>query len=295
MLNLIDRRVKSWEEFEELYGVPALAAIPRLPERPRSAAELETSLEPFRILLNGLLLLPHTRPITTVLVTSAVAAEGKTSVALGLARAAASSERHVILVEADLRRPSLESRLDLERSPVGLTSALYGEENPLELLRAPIPVLGSFFRVLSSGPTPLNATNLMNSERLVEIFDTLASHADLVVIDSAPLLPVADTRVLLDGIDLDACLLVARAGVTTRDHVRRARLVVERLRLKSVGLVVNTLAEVVGGYGSYGIDESDLGSPPPVAGSSAGTGGSLRRTESTSPTVRARSASRQGK
>lgn len=295
MLNLIDRRVKSWEEFEELYGVPALAAIPRLPERPRSAAELETSLEPFRILLNGLLLLPHTRPITTVLVTSAVAGEGKTSVALGLARAAASSERHVILVEADLRRPSLESRLDLERSPVGLTSALYGEENPLELLRAPIPGLGSFFRVLSSGPTPLNATNLMSSERLVEIFDTLASHADLVVIDSAPLLPVADTRVLLDGIDLDACLLVARAGVTTRDHVRRARLVVERLRLNSVGLVVNTLAEVMGGYGSYGIDESDLGSPPSVAGSSAGTGGSLRRTESTSPTVRARSASRHGK
>jgi len=294
MLNLIDRRVKSWEEFEELYGVPALAAIPRLPERPRSAAELETSLEPFRILLNGLLLLPHTRPIKTVLVTSAVAAEGKTSVALGLARAAASSERHVILVEADLRRPSLESVLDLDRSPVGLTSALYGEENPLELLRAPIPGLGSFFRVLSSGPTPLNATNLMNSERLVEIFDTLASHADLVVIDSAPLLPVADTRVLLDGIDLDTCLLVARAGVTTRDHVRRARLVVERLRLKSVGLVVNTLAEVVGGY-SYGIDESDFGSPPPVAGSSAGTGGSLRRTESTSPTVRARSASRHGK
>ena len=140
--------------------------------------------------------------------------------ALGL-RAAAYSEREVILVEADLRRPSLEQRLDLSRSPHGLTSALYNGENPLDLLRAPFPDLQSSFRFLSSGPIPLNATNLMASGRLVEIFETLASHADLVVIDSAPLLPVADTRVLLDSIDLDTCLLVGRAGITTRDQVRR--------------------------------------------------------------------------
>jgi polysaccharide biosynthesis transport protein len=295
MLNLIDRRVKSWEEFEELYGVPALAAIPRLPERPRSTWEVESSLEPFRILLNGMLLLPNASSINTVLVTSAVAGEGKTSVALGLARAAASSERTVILVEADLRRPALEYRLGVERSPHGLTSALNGEEHPLELLRAPIPDLEGFLRVLPSGPTPLNATNLMSSGRLLEIFEVLASHADLVVIDSAPLLPVADTRVLLDSVHLDACLVVARAGVTTRDQVRRARLVVERLRLKSVGLVVNTLAEVMGGDGYFGIDEPDLRPSASATGPSAATGGSLRSTERSSPMVSARRASRQEK
>jgi polysaccharide biosynthesis transport protein len=297
VLDLIDRRVKSWEEFEELYGIPALASIPQLPRRPRTARDLEIALEPFRILNNGLSLLPHTGSINTVVVTSAIAGEGKTSVALGLARAAAYSEREVILVEADLRRPSLEQRLDLPKSSHGLTSALHNGVNPLELLREPIPDLQGYFKLLSSGPIPLNATNLMASKRLVEIFETLASHADLVVIDSAPLLPVADTRVLLDRTNFDACLVVGRAGVTTRDQVHRTRLVVERLHLKSVGLVVNTLAEMTDGYGYYGTGESDdSGSSSPVDRSSAPTGGgSLRSTDRTSPTVSTRSTSRQGK
>jgi capsular polysaccharide biosynthesis protein/MinD-like ATPase involved in chromosome partitioning or flagellar assembly len=288
VLNLIDRRVKSWEEFEELYGVPALASIPRLPRKPRTPREIELTLEPFRILNNGLSLLPHARPIKTVLVTSAVSGEGKTSVALGLARAAAQSERQVILVEADLRRPTLEHRLNLDRSPLGLTSALHSGEDPLRLLRAPIPDLEHFYRLLPSGPIPLNAIGLMDPARLAEIFEMLAANAELVVIDSAPLLPVADTRVLLDGIDLDACLVVARAGVTTRDQVRRARLVFERRKMKDVGLVVNSLAEAANGYDYYGIGEAD------TFGSSAAAGGSLRNTARTSPTESTRSASRHG-
>jgi capsular exopolysaccharide synthesis family protein len=289
VLNLLDRRVKSWEEFEELYGAPALAAIPKLPRRPHTARELELTLEPFRILHNSLSLLPHTHPIKTILVTSAVSGEGKTSVALGLARAAAHSERQVILVEADLRRPSLEQRLNLARSSHGLISALHGGEDPLKFLRAPVPDLKRFLRLLSSGPIRLNATSLMNHVRLAEIFETLASHADLVVIDSAPLLPVADTRVLLDGVDVDACLVVARAGVTERDQVRRARLVFERRQLKAVGLVVNTLAEVTNGYDYYGVGETTDWE------SSAAAGGSLRNTERTSPTVSTPSISRPGK
>jgi succinoglycan biosynthesis transport protein ExoP len=288
MLNLLDRRVKSWEEFEELYGAPALAAIPTLPRRVQTARELEFALEPFRILNNSLSLLPHTHSIKTVLVTSAVAGEGKTSVALGLARAAAHSERRVILVEADLRRPTLEQRLDRHRSSQGLTSALRSEEDPLECLRSPIPDLEGFFSLLPSGPTALNATNLMNPTRLTEIFRILASQADLVVIDSAPLLPVADTRVLLDGIDVDACLVVARAGVTTRDQARRARLIFERRQMKAVGLVVNNLTEVADGYEYYGASESD------DAGSAA-AGGSLRNTERISSSVSTRSVSRPGK
>jgi succinoglycan biosynthesis transport protein ExoP len=289
VLNLIDRRVKSWEEFEELYGVPALASIPRLPRRPRTPREVELTLEPFRILHNGLSLLPHTHPIKTVLVTSAVSGEGKTSVALGLARAAAQSERNVILVEADLRRPSLEQRLDLDRSPLGLTSALHDGVDPLQLLRARIRGLENL-RLLPSGPIPLNVTSLMEPRRLAEIFDTLTSNAELVIIDSAPLLPVADTRVLLDGINLDACLVVARAGVTTRDQVSRARLVFERRRMRGIGLVVNTLAEAANGYDYYGIGEADA-----LGSSSTAAGGSLRNTERISPTVSTRSASRQGK
>jgi succinoglycan biosynthesis transport protein ExoP len=289
MLNLLDRRVKSWEEFEELYRAPALAAVPTLPRKAQTAKEQELALEPFRILNNSLSLLPHTHAIKTVMVTSAVAGEGKTSVALGLARAAAHSERRVILVEADLRRPTLEQRLNRNRSAYGLTSALRSGEDPMQCLQTPIPDLDDFFRLLPSGPTALNATNLMNPTRLTEIFETLASHADLVVIDSAPLLPVADTRVLLDGIDVDACLVVARSGVTTRDQARRARLVFERRQMKAVGLVVNNLTEVAAGYEYYGVGESDVSTPSTAAG------GSLRNTERISTMVSTRSTSKPEK
>jgi capsular exopolysaccharide synthesis family protein len=287
LLNLIDRRVRSWEEFEDLYGVPALASIPQLPRRPTGAREIEIALEPFRILHNSLSLLPQTHPIKTVLVTSAVSGEGKTSVALGLARVAALSERQVILVEADLRRPSLAERLNLQKSPYGLTTALHNGYDPLQLLQTPIAGLDQL-KLLPSGPLPLNATNLLDSDQLLKVFEELTSHADLVVIDSAPLLPVADTRVLLDALDLDACLIVARAGITTRDQVRRSRLIFDRRNLRSVGLVVNTLAEITDGYHYYGVETDDLGS-------SRAAGGSLRNTESTSPTVSTRSTSRQGK
>src|SRR6185312_4475058 len=94
---------------------------------------------------------PHVHPIQTVIVTSAVAGEGKTSVALGLARAAAFSEKRVILVEADLRRPMLEHRLDRNRSEQGLTSALRGEEDPMECLRSPIRDLEDYFKLLPAG------------------------------------------------------------------------------------------------------------------------------------------------
>ncbi|HXB64352.1 MAG TPA: GNVR domain-containing protein [Solirubrobacteraceae bacterium] len=297
VLDLLDRRVKSWEEFEELYGVPALAAIPKLPNNPRDTRERELALEPFRILFNSLSLLPNTNAIETVLVTSAVPVEGKTSVALGLARAAAHTGRQVILVEADLRRPALEERMGLDISPRGLTSALRGEEDPLKLLRTPGGELGHTLRLLPSGPVALNLTGVLNPARLSEIFIALADDADLIVIDSAPLLPVADTRVMLDGIDPDASLVVARAGFTTRDQVRRARLTFERRRLKAVGLVVNTLSEITSGYDYYGSDRSEGAAPPTAADTGASTapaGGSRRSTERTSATLTTRSTSKQG-
>jgi non-specific protein-tyrosine kinase len=303
LLNLIDRTVKSWEEFEELYRIPALASIPRLPRRPRTARDIDLTLEPFRILYNGLSLLPHAEhthssSIEIVLVTSAVSGEGKTSVALGLARAAAQSEKRVVLVEADLRRPVIEHRLGLDRSPTGLTTALHSGADPLALLRTPIAGLERFFSLLPSGPIPLNATTLIDPARLSEIFATLTDHCELVVIDSAPLLPVADTRIVLDGVNLDACLVVARAGVTTRDQVRRARQVFEQRQLRGVGLVVNSLTGAASGYDYYGAAvEVDTLAPAPsdYVGSSTAAGGSLRSTERTSPTLSTRSASRQGK
>ena len=256
LLNLIDRRAKSLEELEQLYGLAAMASIPQLPRRMQTAQEFEPALEPFRILHNGLALVGHGRNVKTVLVTSAVAGEGKTTVALGLARAVALSGRHVILVDADLRRPSVGSTLGLTDSRQGLTSALFREADPLDMLSSP-PEDVDRLQVLTSGPVPPHASDMLRSDRLADVFATLASTADLVIIDAAPLLPVVDTRTLLDQVAIDACLIVGRVGTTTRDQTRRVRAVLERRKLSGVGLVVNDPNETGSTY--YGYHHDSLG------------------------------------
>jgi succinoglycan biosynthesis transport protein ExoP len=241
LLNLLSRRVKAWEEIEGLYGFRALAGVPQLARAPRTGREQEIELEPFRILHNSLSLLAPDGVVKTVLVTSAVPGEGKTTVAIGLARAAALSGSHVILVEADLRRPSFSQRLRVDGRLEGLAGALFEEEDPLELLQTPFPELPGL-QVLTAGDVPVDAPGRLRPYELTKVQETLVAHADLVVIDSAPLLPVVDTRVLLDELSFDAQLIVARAGFTKREEIRSARALFEHRRLKkSVGLVVNAV------------------------------------------------------
>lgn len=242
LLNLIDRRVRSWEEFEKLYDLPLLAAIPQLP-RGRAAARLpEVAVEPFLILRNSLSLISEAPEPTTVLITSAMPGEGKTTVALGLARAAAMSGTNVVLVEADIRRPSLQRRLLLDYDPRGLLSVLFEGDDPVELLRNP-PDEPDNFRVLTCGANKGGALNLAGVDNFEAVFGRLSLEADLVIIDSAPLLPVVDTRVLLDEVGIDVCLVIARAGVTTREQSRRARAIFTQRKREGVGLVVNDLAD----------------------------------------------------
>lgn len=247
LLEVIDRRIKTLEELERFYRLPALASIPHLPRRVRDERSRELILEPFRILRNGLpLLAPGGHP-KTILVTSAVAGEGKTTIAVGLARASAVGGRNVILVEADLRRPSVSSSLEMgPNTASGLTTVLFGDSDPLELL-TPVPDVERL-HVLRSGPVPLNAVDMLRSDRLTGVFERLAAHADLLIVDAAPLCPVVDTRTLLDEVDIDACLVVARLGVTTRDQARNARVVLERRRLTRVGLVANDPSAALDGY-----------------------------------------------
>ena len=88
--------------------------------------------------------------------------------------------------------------------------------------------------VLPSGPTPPNAAELFLSSEMAGVLRELSDLADLVVLDCPPLLPVADSHVLLDNPPVDACLIVARAYHTTRDEARGARAVLDRRRLRAL-------------------------------------------------------------
>jgi polysaccharide biosynthesis transport protein len=257
LLHMLNRRVDSIEAFEQLYGIRALAGVPRLTRTPRTREEREADIEPFRMLQNSLSLVGPGRHVRKVLVTSAVPGEGKTTVAIGLARAAAQSGSSVVLVEGDLRRPSFAERLRVDGRAEGLGTALFDGVDPQSLYQLPFSDL-PHLHVLAAGPVRAEAAARMRPFDLTRVFETIASDVDLVVIDSAPLLPVVDTRVLLDELNLDAYLVVGRAGFTKRDEIREARPLLERRQLhEQIGLVINGLPGSRGNY--YYEDEQ----PPP--------------------------------
>lgn len=239
--DLFDRRIKTIEEFETAYGLRAIGSLPRL-ARPRPATNSEF-LESFRILRSALSYLASESEVRTVLVTSAVSGEGKTTVATGLAYAAALAGQQVVLVEADLRRPSFQKQFDFEKQPdhelykSGLTNVLIGGAAVEDVLHAPIEGL-STLRILPSGPFSPHPSDLLLRPEMALMIEDLARQADLVVIDTPPLLPVADTQVLLEQPVIDASLIVCRTYLTTRDQARRCRAVLDRERVRKAALVV---------------------------------------------------------
>jgi polysaccharide biosynthesis transport protein len=233
--DLFDRRIKAIEEFEAAYELPAIGSLPRL-TAPRPATSPE-SLESFRILRSALGFLGGDSEVRTVLVTSAVSGEGKTTVAAGLAYATALAGQQVVLIEADLRRPSFQKQFDLEVANRGLTTALIGGIPLEDLLQTPVEGL-STLRVLPSGPFSPHPADLLARPEMALVVEELAGQADLVVIDSPPLLPVADAQELLKQPVIDASLIVCRTYMTTRDQARRCRAVLERERVRKAALVV---------------------------------------------------------
>ena len=241
LTDLFDRRIKSIEDFESAYDRRAIGSLPRL-ARPHLATSPEL-LESFRILRSALSYLGGDADSHTVLVTSAVSGEGKTTVAAGLAYATALAGHQVVLVEADLRRPSFqkqfgfEKQFDLGLYKAGLTNVLIGGASVDDVLHAPIEGLNTL-KIIPSGPFSPHPSDLLMRPEMALLIEDLSRQADLVVIDSPPLLPVADAQVLLAQPVIDACLIVCRTYMTTRDQARRCRAVLERERVSKAALVV---------------------------------------------------------
>ena len=258
LLESLDRRVKSIEEAEREYRLPALAGIPQSAFRRQRAAERGELLEPYRILRSALDFAAVARSLDTLLVTSATSSEGKTTVAVDLAHAVALAERRVVLVELDLRRPTFATHFDLDPADRdrGLTAALTGAHELAELLQQPLPELPQL-SVLPAGRIPHNPAELLGSPRIAEIVAALAGEHDIVIIDAPPLNPVADAHVLLNNPAIHAALIVARLDRLTRDAARRARGILDRHMVEPVGLAVTGLHDTRRyGYGSYGQSET---------------------------------------
>lgn len=260
-LEFADRRLKDEDSIEEVFELPLLAAIP---PPPRRGVDDHTQVESYGMLAANVRL-TSTAESQVVMVTSPSPEDGKTSVSLGLARALARLGARVILIEADLRRPSVSRYVGLPQTP-GLTSLLGGggshlahEVTWLDATTMQPVTLGDLkeglsFAVLPAGSVPPNPQRLLARPEMTEIVETARSLANVVIIDTPPIGTVNDSVTLARLVD--SIIVVARLNKTTKDAARRALRVLRNVAAQLLG-VVATDAELGDYHGYYGPDPPD--------------------------------------
>ncbi len=189
--------------------------------------------EKFRFLGVRLRQLQQTRPLKKVLVTSTIPQEGKSMVAANLACALAQrTNQKTLLIDGDLRRPSVAKLFGLGKMP-GIADWLQGEQGPATSIYH-LDEAGIW--VLPAGNTPRNPLELIQSARLSPLMDQLTSWFDWIVIDSPPVLPLADTSIWMR--QADGILLIARQGATEKDQLKRGVEAIDQKKL--LGAVLNS-------------------------------------------------------
>jgi len=265
LLEQLDRRVKRQDDLSEVTGLPLLATVPR-----RKAYDAEHlgggSLSPaeaeiFLMLRANLRYFNRRKDIRSVVVTSAKPSEGKTLVSLGLTLGAALSGERALLIEADMRAPSLYRPLRLDPSG-GLSTLLSDPQAELADLVVSVPAqrladVGgeTTFDVLPAGPVPPNPTQLVESARMRAVLGRATEDYDFVVVDTPPLLVVADAIPLVSSVS--GVLAVSGLGVSTRGSANELADHLERMEADVLGLVANFT-----GSGDRSLEGYGYGRPP---------------------------------
>ena len=251
LVDYADDTVHSSAELEAAARVPVLSVVPTDPppdNRPVAISRPnDLAVEAYRTLRTNLQFLGLDQPLRIIQVTSAMSGEGKTTTASNLAVVLAQAGNRVALVDADLRRPRLHEVFGVDGTK-GLSDALLGE--PLGLLLTEIPIAGGYIELLAAGRVPANPSELLGGRRMKALLQHLAASVDIVVVDSAPVLPVTDS-VALSG-SVDALVLVAQAGRTSRKQIAETVSALSRVSAPLVGVIMNRVAERKLRSGQYG-------------------------------------------
>jgi receptor protein-tyrosine kinase len=202
--------------------------------------------EDYRQLRNNLRFIDVDDPPKVIMVSSALPAEGKTTLTINLALALADGGERVIVVEADLRRPKVTEYLGLVGG-VGLTNVLAGTADIDEVVQ----VYGSHgMSVLAAGPQPPNPGELLASSHMRALLEKLRGEFDFVLVDAPPLLPVADASGLVPHVD--GALLTVRYGTPRTDQLRQATATTQRAGGRVLGVVMNIVPPKSGVAAAYG-------------------------------------------
>ena len=252
-LEYLDRTVRTSSDVETLLGIPVLGIIPRLRRLTpgddgvasgHRALPLVVALDPLdptaeayrNLRMNLTFMSTEEDPIRSLLFSSPGPGEGKSTTAVNFAVMLAQQGQHVLLIDADLRRPALHRALDLLREP-GLTNLLVGDATVREAVR---PNVLPNLDVLPSGPFPPNPSELLNSKAMKQLLEEFEGRYTQVIVDSPPMLAVTDAAVL--AVHTDGAVLVLRSGETEQRAAERSVEQLRRLGVRVFGAVLNEVA-----------------------------------------------------
>lgn len=253
--DVLDKSVKSQRDLETVTDRTILGGIAF--DNDASAHPLIVQVDPrsqraeaFRSLRTNLQFVDVANPPKSIVITSSLPGEGKSTTAANLALSLADTGVKVVVIEGDLRRPRLLDYLGFEGS-VGLTDVLVGRVDVEDVLQ---PFGHTGLRLLGAGPIPPNPSELLGSANMEQLIAELSERFDYVIIDAPPLLPVTDAAVL--STIVDGAIVVVGAGVVQREHVRRALDTLDAVNCSVLGLILNRVKAKEGGagYGTYEYD-----------------------------------------
>jgi capsular exopolysaccharide synthesis family protein len=241
-IEYLDRSVKDPGDLERLLNVPFLGPVPVIEAKKEGplARDLISAHEPkslyaeaYRSLRTGVFFTSPDNPPKVLMVTSTGPQEGKTVTTINLALAIAASGKKVLLVDADMRKPRVHKVFG-QKNSVGLSTLLGGEKDVgLALKETKVANL----TVITSGQIPPNPSELLGTERMVRFLGILRERFDIVLIDSPPLISITDSVVL--GSHVDGVILVAKAGATSREILKRGIAMLGEVNASIVGVVLN--------------------------------------------------------
>jgi len=250
---MVDDSVHSCEDLEKQVDLPLLGMTPEFPRskvkeplirlpfgEPQVSSEPWTvqvinwppSWESLDLVYKNIELLSAVSAFRSLMVTSAIAGEGKSTLALGLALSAARLHQRVLLIDADLRCPNLHKQLNLPNEQ-GLSTILTSDVSlPIH---SGIESSGSYIDILTAGPTPTDPANLLSSQRMRELMSVFEQNYDLVLLDAPPVLGMVDA--ILAASFCSGVVLVARIGQVTRSELAQATAMLSKLNI--IGVVAN--------------------------------------------------------